>query len=599
MTYPKKVFILSINIIISFCLAFILWDYIEFEYVDSGIIGIYSEKNFNPMNDIVRYIVFVLTPVTSFFLTKYYYDKNFLLKLKNLFSKEALSFANDKELPWAAFFLVSTFIILEFLSVSFPVHKLDSFHEGQKLSSAYKSLIDGSLWSGSYVTIGIFFEILSSKIIWNLFDHISIGLTRYLEILFILIQKISLVLLLFLFTNFLKLSFLYKIIFFIFNTFIISFLSNYISGIDLLNYRELPIIVLSILFLLSLKTNNNFFFLFLISFLSISSMLWGIDRGLICNFLILVIISYFLIIKEYKKTFLLITLIILTWCLFFLISKNEFLYFFENTITILKENSHIHGLIHPKPFTDEPNSARATKTLITIIFTNLVAVHLIFSENKNFSINFKRFLIFFSIVCVSGYAYALGRSDGPHIKNSFGYPLMFISIYLSYIFLIFISEKKILLNKYLIYISLSFFIFLSFQLNFKNIISYNDRFYNFIYLKDNYFLNNDEIELIDKLKSKMQNYDCIQLLSNDAALNFLLRKKSCTRYYFVFVATSNNSQKKLIKELENTQIIIEGGPRDNWDVPLNRKLHLVYEELDKDFYLAQKINSWQIYLRQQ
>ena len=194
-------------------------------------------------------------------------------------------------------------------------------------------------------------------------------------------------------------------------------------------------------------------------------------------------------------------------------------------MTIFKEMSNIHGLIHPKPFTDEPNSARATKTLLAIIFTNIVALHLIFSENKNFSINFKRFLIFFSLVCVSSYLYALGRSDGPHIKNSFGYPLMFISIYLSYNLLIFISEKKIILNKYLIYISLFFFIFLSFQLNFKNIISYNDRFNNFINLKDDYFLNNDEVELIDKLKSKVKNYDCIQLLSNDAALYFLLRKK--------------------------------------------------------------------------
>jgi len=106
-------------------------------------------------------------------------------------------------------------------------------------------------------------------------------------------------------------------------------------------------------------------------------------------------------------------------------------------MTIFKEMSNIHGLIHPKPFTDEPNSARATKTLLAIIFTKIVALHLIFSENKNFSINFKRFLIFFSLVCVSSYLYALGRSDGPHIKNSFGYPLIFISIYLSYNFLIF------------------------------------------------------------------------------------------------------------------------------------------------------------------
>ena len=60
-------------------------------------------------------------------------------------------------------FLILIPFFLEFLSVSFPVHKLDSFHEGQKLSSAYKSSLDGSLWSGSFVTIGIFFETISNR----------------------------------------------------------------------------------------------------------------------------------------------------------------------------------------------------------------------------------------------------------------------------------------------------------------------------------------------------------------------------------------------------------------------------------------------------
>ena len=111
-------------------------------------------------------------------------------------------------------------------------------------------------------------------------------------------------------------------------------------------------------------------------------------------------------------------------------------------------------------------------------------------------------------------------------------------------------------------------------------------------------MNNDEIELIDKLKSKVKNYDCIQLLSNDAALYFLLRKKSCTRYYYVWNASSNDTQKKLIKELKNTQIIIEGGPRNDWDVPLNKKLYLVYYELSNSFYVSQKIKGWRIFLRQ-
>ena len=57
-----------------------------------------------------------------------------------------------------SFVLILLFLILEFLSLNFPLNKLDFVHEGQNLSSAYRSFLDNSLWSGSYVTIGIFYE---------------------------------------------------------------------------------------------------------------------------------------------------------------------------------------------------------------------------------------------------------------------------------------------------------------------------------------------------------------------------------------------------------------------------------------------------------
>ena len=50
------------------------------------------------------------------------------------------------------------------------------------LSSAYKYYLDGSLWSGSYVTIGIFYETILNKLIWDLFDVESIGLKRFTDI---------------------------------------------------------------------------------------------------------------------------------------------------------------------------------------------------------------------------------------------------------------------------------------------------------------------------------------------------------------------------------------------------------------------------------
>ena len=60
--------------------------------------------------------------------------KKIFYRFKNLFSNKfsykTLTFILD-----STFFIV-IFLILEFFSISFPTHDLDSFHEGQKMSAA-------------------------------------------------------------------------------------------------------------------------------------------------------------------------------------------------------------------------------------------------------------------------------------------------------------------------------------------------------------------------------------------------------------------------------------------------------------------------------
>ena len=151
--------------------------------------------------------------------------------------------------------------------------------------------MDNSLWSGSFVTVGIFYETLSSNLIWKIIDHVSIGSARYVELIYILILKTLLITFLFNLLYFLKLSDFYKSIFLLSNIILINKLTDYnLSTTDLLSFREIPVIILAIFFVLSLRFKNNFIILFLISVVSVLSMLWGIDRGLICNLLILIIL---------------------------------------------------------------------------------------------------------------------------------------------------------------------------------------------------------------------------------------------------------------------------------------------------------------------
>ena len=81
-----------------------------------------------------------------------------------------------------------------------------------------------------------------------------------------------------------------------------------------------------------------------------------------------------------------------------------------------------------------------------------------------------------------------------------------------------------------------------------------------------------EKNFVNFLKPKLTDQSCIQLFSNDAIFYYILRKSSCTKYYFIWSAASKLNQKQFIKEISNSDIIITGGEKNNWDLPLKVKI---------------------------
>ena len=586
MKLKKEELVVTINVLIALLIGSFIWRYIELDFSNPNIVGEYSENEYNSLNDIVRYIVFVALPVFTYLFSKFYFDKNFILKTKFfLSSNNPHTYKADKFLNILAYVMMMI-LFLEYLSTDFPIFKIDSYHDGQRLSSAYKNYLDGSLWSGSYITVGIFYETLSSSLTWQLFDHVSIGLARYAEIFYIFILKILLIILSLLITKLTTLTSNYKYLFFIINSLVLVSLSDYnTASVDLITFREIPTIILLILFILSILKNNNFFILFLISSVSLLSMLWGIDRGLVCNLLIFIILLDLIFQKEYKKTIYLIFFIFLFWFVFYQFNSTEFKFFVENTLSIFKEMNYIFGIIHPIPFTGEPNSARATKSLILIILSILLSLNLIFREKDDISKNLTKAFIFLSIIGVGSYLYALGRTDGPHIRQVFGYQIMFIIFYISLILLLKLNNKDF---RYVNYIKLILFfliIIFSFQsFNFSKILNYKNRFNSYIYLPDSFFLSEKENLSLNELRSINEIDNCVQLFTYDAALLYLLRKPSCTKYYYIYSVGSLSNQKKLIKEIEKTtNYIILRGETDSWD-HIEEKYNLVNSYILENFY---------------
>ena len=598
----KNQILIYILLSISIFLTTIIWDKIYISYNELNIIGEYSEKKYHSLNDLLRYFIFISIPITIFF-SQVFFDKNKRENLlKNINDKSYFLFVPNRLNLFFAFFIF--FIILfEFLSLDFQTHNLDLLHEGQQLSSAYKYYLDGSLWSGSYVTIGIFYETILNKLIWDLFDAESIGLKRFTDISLVFIFKTLLIIFCYQITNFLKLNSIHKNIFFIFNSFIfLSTIDYNILSADNLSEREIPVLLTLMLLTHTFQSKSfNNTIILIIGFLSITSLFWGVDRGLVINFIILCFLFFLIIRSNYKDAGILVLAIIFWWLLFYFILGEEFKFFISNTLSIYKYISYVHGIIHPVPFSDDPNSSRATKTLLLTILSSLITINLFFNLGKKNNVSFKFFMLFLTIIIISSYIYVVGRSDGPHLKNIFGYIIIYFSIYFSNLFLEFL-EKKEVINKHKIInlipiLLLILFPFYNFDFKFENIKKYNSRFSNYINLPDANYLNTKEINFINESKSIFEKSDCVQLFSHDAALHYLLKKKSCSRFYLIWSVGSPKDQKALVKELSNTEYIIVGGKKFNWLKPLNQRLSIVNNYINKNYQEFAEVENWKILIK--
>tara|TARA_B100000674_G_C37959674_1_gene971360 strand:- start:1119 stop:2918 length:1800 start_codon:yes stop_codon:yes gene_type:complete len=537
------------------------WDLVSLTYEETTIIGEYFENKYNHKNDLLRYLVFVSLPLLSYILIKSLnFSQNYQILKDRILNQDIEFINNNNFLNILTIFFVSL-TTLEFLSINFPMNKIDIFHEGQQMSSAFKHSIDQSLWSGSYVTVGIFYETISSNLIWKFFDHLSIGSTRYLNLIYIFLLKLILIIIFYQITILSKLSYSSQLCF----NFLLNLsgfqLINYIVGVDNFIWREIfPLLTLLFFLQIFLRPDLKKFIVVFAGPISALSIFWSVDRGIVCN-LILVILMFYLFIKKDLIPFInLIFSIIFTWIAFYFYLGNEFHYFLVNTLSILREMNIIGGIIHPIPFSDDPNSARAAKTLILILISIIISLELIFLKKVKIENKFIFSLILISVFSFLSYGYAIGRSDGPHIKSTFGFVQIFYSVIVFY-FIITYLDKINILNKILLHKTKIFFLIVilsvpNFNLNIQNILNFNERLNKYTNLDDSFFLDKKQVMFVSNAKEIVKEYECVQLFTNSVMLLYLLRKPSCSIFYFTITVGSKKNQIKFNKLMSNTQIVI-------------------------------------------
>ena len=377
-------------LILGVVFSTVFWKYISLPYDETNtIIGEYSLKKINPLNDSLRGIFFIFFPIFLYSIVYLKQNKD-SFSLNNFRNKELTS---NKNITYLSYILI-LFSIFEFYSLDYNyfVNDLDVIHEGTYLTPQLNVLSKNKLWSGTLFdygflgnSIGLFFNFL--------FDDYSIGIQKYSLKLIILINKIFLILICRKIIICLSETDKKEFLFLIFT----------LSSLSLVNFYKpvfytklfLFLIFTLLVFNMICSQKNNFVIKLFIGFFSLFSILFYWDIGTYINTLILILLIYLLLIKKFNDFYQITLGIIISWLIFIILIPNtELKEFFNQYIFIVSVSDYLIGIEYPEPFSNK--STRHTKALLIIILVGIFLVNFIFKKKKVKAYNRNFYFFIFS-----------------------------------------------------------------------------------------------------------------------------------------------------------------------------------------------------------
>lgn len=539
-----------------------LWNKITLPYYNPReTIGYLSTQNINYLNDTIRYVLFIMIPITYFFFyTKIVYPKK-LSPIKNLFSlkKEKKNNFYFKDVKYI--FLFFTFIIfLNFFSSNLPNMYLDNFHYGDYLTPGFNLISKGSFWQSSLTIHGgvdFFYTVLS----WKIFGVQSIGSLKFFyHSLNILVKLIS-IFFIFRLSQLGKLDKNSKILLFSLLSIVTLTLSGFNEQENPLNHRDLFVLVYLIFLVQFFKREYYHTSIIAVSLVPSIALIFYFDSGMYLYFASFAFVVYLFFSKQFIVIKKIIFLKILFWLFFILIfGLNELIAFFQNLILIVQNVDILHGLEFPRPFFslgEDPDSARATRSLTLQLIAGLSIFYISLFKNNEFKNTEKIFFLIFFFITFITYKNALGRSDTDHIKLSSDWQVIIVSYFLIYFFINVMIKgnlKKIDQNKLKTFILIIIFAVNINSINIKNIKNFRAESSNLIYSKDEKFLKTSTKNLINFFSSRKTKANCIQNFTTDLSLPYLTKLPSCNKYFASWLISDKKNQEKYIEGLKNKNI---------------------------------------------
>ncbi len=144
-SFQKNLYIFF-SVVISILVATLLWEKINLPLNNiTGAKGILVSEGYNPTNDTLRYIFFIAFPIIIFLFLNQILKKK-TIRIRELIFEKDEKIVNSHPTLIILSFIFIIFILFEFFSFNFPIHKLDLLHDGDYLTPAQNYLSTKKFW---------------------------------------------------------------------------------------------------------------------------------------------------------------------------------------------------------------------------------------------------------------------------------------------------------------------------------------------------------------------------------------------------------------------------------------------------------------------
>lgn len=600
MIFKNKSSIFFILISLYIITVSFLWPFIELPISGNTSVGILSQKFVNPLNDTIRFLIFLLPPLIFYIIFMNIYNKD-TSSIKSFFyfeiDKNKKNLLEFKDIFLIKFLLI-VYVFFEFFYQDFPsTTYLDSLHDGDYLSAFMNVKEQGKYWLSAYTVHGG--ENFFIPIITNYFLGFSITNLKYTFYVIILLIKILSILLAFQITQISSLDKKLKVIFFCLLSFFILSLSSYTEN-NYINIRDFFVLIFFIFLINFYLKEKNILNIFFLSICPVFGFLFHFDTGTYMHFIFIIVLANLFFAKKFKLLIMLSVSLIINWVLVLgYFGLQEIKIMFSHFLQLVTNVDYMHGLEFPRPLFslgDGNDGTRATKMIILILILGFLTINFTFTKKKYLSKNEQILLLIFYIYTVISFKNALGRSDGPHIMLSSDWIVIMLFFYVFQLVADKLKEKidlkKINFN---ILFSILFLIIIVPNFNFEKLKNYKSNYLLSKKNDDSSFITDERREIIKKISKIIKNEKCIQNFTGDLSLPYLLKKPNCTYFISPWLASGKKYENLFIEELikKKVKYIIYNSPIYEVDnIKTSSRLRLVDAYLKNNYKLSLKHNDY-------